>query len=183
MSDSKPIDIVQEFAELSSKEDFLAFFDFTLARPGRQPVSGLCKISKPKSGGGQPKYLSLTFIVDTPDDDAGNRIDDVLRTMADSELQRTLPQVTEVVLLPSISSDHDTYVRQTDVLLAPSIDPGRFFVAERLVPAICSATQFTITEIVWWDEMDPAGSPDQAEASLTSRLRKYVTAQWGAGKK
>ncbi len=187
MSESKPIDILQELTDLYAKEDLLGFFEFTLARPGNDPLSGLCKISKPKSGGGQPAYLSLTFVVDTPDDDARVRIADAIGKMAEGGLRRALPQVAEVIPLPSLSSAADSYVQQIDVLLAAHIEPARLFVAERLAPAIRNATQFKIAEIVWWDETaEPraaAPSSPEAETTLTSRVRKYLMTHWGGTKK
>jgi hypothetical protein len=187
VSDVKPIDILQGFAEAFANEDLLGFFEFTLARPGRDPIPGLCKISKPKSGSGQPAYLSLTFVVDTADEDARNRVEDALDRMADRELRDGLPQVTEVVPMPSMSTGTDSYVRQTDILFAPGVDPGQVFVTERLLPAIRSATQCTISEMVWWEEMAQpraAAAPPQPEpASLASKVRKYLTAHWDEAKK
>ncbi len=187
MSEYKPIDILQELTDLYAKEDLLGFFEFTLARPGNDPLSGLCKISKPKSGTGQPTYLSLTFVVDTPDDDARVRIADAIGKMAEGGFRRALPQVAEIVPLPSLSSGADSYVRQIDVLLAANIEPARSFVTERLAPAIRNVTQFTIGEMVWWDETaEPratAPGSTEAETTLTSRVRKYLMTRWGGTKK
>ena len=64
---NKPVDIMQECAALFNQEDTLAWFDFQLACGGGKPVEGLCRIAHPKKSGSGKEYISLIFVVDTPD--------------------------------------------------------------------------------------------------------------------
>ncbi|HVN84038.1 MAG TPA: hypothetical protein VMW17_04245 [Candidatus Binatia bacterium] len=174
--ESEPIDILKELTDLSAQEDLLAFFEFTHTAAGAPPLSGLCKVSRPQHPG-RSHYLSLTFVVDTPNRDARQWIAAILNRLATDELRHALPQVTEVIPMPSVSSSADNYVQQTDLLLADGLDAGQFFVTERLVPAISRVAQLVPTELVWWGEAESKApvSPvaDESESSLAARLRKY----------
>ncbi len=61
------IDLRQELIDLYADEQMLAFFEFTLERPGNEALSGLCRIARPKPHSSTLRYLSLIFLVDTPD--------------------------------------------------------------------------------------------------------------------
>ncbi len=61
------IDLRQELIDLYASEQMLAFFEFTLAHPGNEALSGLCRIAQPKPHRSTLRYLSLIFLVDTPD--------------------------------------------------------------------------------------------------------------------
>ncbi len=182
MSD-KPIDIMQDFIAQYAKEEMLAFFDFTLPQAGRAPVAGLCKISQPKNGA-RLKYLSLTFMVDTPDEEARVRIERALNRMEEDGLRKSLPAVAEVIPMPSMNTGAENYIRQTDILLQDVIYPDRSFVADLLIPAIRKVTGVDVTDVVWWDgaSTPPAVAGAARDASLVSSVREYLKS-WGAGKK
>jgi len=170
---------MQEFVDLYGKEEMLAFFDFSVERPGKSPVSGLCRISRPKSSGGKMQYLSLTFVADTPDEETHSAISAVLDRIDADSLRRYVPEVSEVMALPSISGPSQNYVVQTDILLETA--PDRQFIALRLLPAIRRLMQVKPTEIVWWAEPEPSGTPSprppvtaEPESSLVGSIRSYL---------
>ena len=177
MSDHGPIDIMQEFVDLYGKEEMLAFFDFSIERPGKEAIAGLCRISRPKSSGAKMQYLSLTFVVDTPDEDAHDAVGTVLERIDADSLRRAVAEVSEVVSMPGIGTASQTYVAQADILLDTA--PDQQFIALRLLPAIRRLMQVKPTEVVWWAE--PAtpsprpAVPAQSEASLVGNIKSYLS--------
>jgi hypothetical protein len=176
------IDIMQELVELNQHEEMLAFFEFNLERPGSEPVAGLCKISKPKGGGDRLPYLSLTFMVDTPDDASTATVETALAQLERDAFKASLPSVVEVVTVPSMTSGSENSVRQLDIMLAEHVDPGQPFIMDRLLPALRSFAGLQAKQVVWWDTAtespaaphNEATSAEAAPASLLNNLRAYL---------
>jgi hypothetical protein len=180
MTDPKPIDIMQEFVDLYGKEEMLAFFDFTVERPGAAPVSGLCRISRPKSSGAKLQYLSLSFVADTPDEAAHAAIGAVLGRLDTDSLHRAVAEVSEVVCMPSFGGASQSYIAQADILL--DTVPDRQFIALRLLPAVRRLMQVKPTEVVWWAEPTVSGTPaapppppTESSGSLVGSIRSYLS--------
>ena len=181
------IDIMQEFVDLYKNEAMLAFFEFHLARAGHEPVRGLCRISKPKSHSAHMHYLSLTFMLDTPDQATRATADAALERLDGAAFHAALPAVADVVPVPDIADASENYIRQVDLMLADYVsDPGKVFIAERLLPALHTLTQITAGEVVWWDLDDdsapaaPSAAADPSQpTSIAQRLKSYL----GAAKK
>ncbi|MBF0550048.1 MAG: hypothetical protein HQK60_05890 [Deltaproteobacteria bacterium] len=177
MSKDEPIDIKRELVDLFDHEEMMAFFEFSLLRQGNEPITGLCKISRPKKGHSKLKYLSLTFMTDTPDDESRRSIDRALNTMDGPGLPSYLEEVTEVVGNPALRASRENYIRQIDVLLEAS-DTGQNFITKRLLPAIRNLTHLRTGEVTWWETVAPAvaaasrpSSPAEAPGhSLLERL-------------
>lgn len=187
MRDDQPIDIMQEFVDQYAREEMLAFFEFTVPRPAPPAIAGLCKISRAKSGGSRLKYLSLSFMVDTPDDDARRRVDEALGRMEEGGLHARLSQVVDVVPMPSLNAGAENHLRQADLLLDDTVVPDQFFIQERLIPMICAVTQVALGEIVWWGAQAPPATPprrslEAKDESLVGSLTKYLKS-WGGAKK
>ena len=183
MSDPKPIDIMQEFVDLYGKEEMLAFFDFSVERPGKGAVSGLCRISRPKSSGAKMQYLSLSFVADTPDDDAQAVIAAVLDRIDTDGLRRVVAEVSEVVTMPSMGGTPQSYVAQSDILLETI--PDRQFIAMRLLPAVRRLMQVKPTEVVWWAEPDVSDAPKphppvaaEAGTSIVGNIKNYISSHF-----
>ncbi len=180
MNEHKPIDIMQEFVDLYGKEEMLAFFDFSIERPGKEAIAGLCRISRPKRSGAKMQYLSLTFVADAPDEHARTTIAAVLERIDADSLRHAGAEVSEVVSLPSMGDPAQTYVAQADILLDTA--PDKPFIALRLLPAIQRLMQVKPTEVVWWAEPATAGKPGprpampaESAASLVSNIRSYLS--------
>ena len=117
---NEPIDLVQQFAAVAGHEDMLGFCELSLARPGASPVSGLCRFSKPKPGTAQIRYLSISLLMDTPDDAARMAVDAMCDRLA--EAVKTIPVVQDVVSVPAMTDAPESTVRQLDLMLE---EPGR----------------------------------------------------------
>lgn len=151
MTQHKRVDIFREFVDQYAREDMLAFFEFTLNLVDKGPVSGLCRISQPKAGSSNLQYLSLTFVVDTPDEATKLPIQHALARLAETRVRALLPQVTGVVPTPPMYTGPEHYIRQIDVLLGAAVIPDQRFIAERLVPALREIIQIDPGAISWWD--------------------------------
>jgi hypothetical protein len=178
----RPIDILQDFASLYAREEMMAFFDFGIDRGGAPPVSGLCRLSKPKNPRAGGQYLSLTFVVDTPDDAARGAAQAALDRIAPEPLRSMLPEVREVVAVPSIDTTPESYVVQLDLMM--HADPTRPFLSGQLVPAIARLSGLKVVELVWWDNppvapKGPAAAGPVTAGSLVARLRRYLKEQLG----
>jgi hypothetical protein len=180
MSDQRPIDIMREFVDLYGAEEMLAFFDFGIERPGKGAIAGLCRLSRPKSSGARMQYVSLTFVVDTPDEDARNAVGAVLERIDADGLRRAVAEVSDVVAMPGIGDASQTYVAQADILLDTA--PDKQFIALRLLPAIRRLMQVKPTEVVWWAEPVAPATPShhpavsaQSEASLVGSIKSYLS--------
>jgi hypothetical protein len=181
----QPIDLLQDFASLYAREEMLAFFDFGIDRGGAPAVSGLCRLSKPKAAAAGSQYLSLTFVVDTPDEKARSAAEAALDRIAPQPLQTMLPEVREVVAVPSIDSSPESYVVQIDLLMHG--ESSRPFIAGQLVPVIARLGGLKVIEFVWWEAAPAARTPaapakGPAESgSLVTRLSRYLKEQLGLG--
>jgi hypothetical protein len=172
----KPIDIMQQFVDLYGREELLAFFDLTIERPGKPPISGLCRVSKPKGSGAKLHYLSLSFVADTPDDETRAAVEQILARLDADTLSQAVSGITGVVPMPSMSGSASSYVTQTDILLES--EPDRQFIALRLLPAIRRLLQAKPTEVVWWSEdAEPAGRPAarvDTDTGLVDSIKDYL---------
>ncbi len=217
---SDRIDIMQEFVELYHQEEMLAFFEFSIERPGAAAVNGLCKISKPKAAdpttlsgmagrSDQPcpepgrrrersiertpaagpaaglRYLSLTFIADTPDNASTATVEAALDRLEDDAFKDALPSVEEVVPVPTMTQGAENSIRQFDLMLNARLDPGETFVNERLLPALRSFAGLHASAVVWWDAAaqspaEGAATPDAAPSildTLRAYLRRFVDSE------
>jgi len=183
MAGDGPIDIMQDFADLYAREEMLAFFDFTIGRGEAPPISGLCRISKPKGSATSSHYLSLTFVIDAPDEATRKAAQEALDQLEPDRVRKALPEIREVITVPTINSGSENYVVQADLLMQAA--PGRPFIVQQLVPTIERTTGLKMTDFVWW-QTTPSGSAKAAaapspepEGSMVSRLSKYLKQQLG----
>lgn len=173
----KPTDIVQEIVDLYSRERMLAFFEFTLEGADHLPVSGLCRISEPKRDASKMRYLSLSFVMDTPGDAERRAAGAALATLGGTALVSAIPKVTEVMRMPGMDVSPETYLAELDLILA--VEPGDDFVAEELVPAIERGSGIRSTDIVSWPA-EPASSPPvpaggtNPPTSLVETVRRWL---------
>ncbi len=179
MADEQRIDIMQEVVDLYGREDMLAFFDFSIERHGQGAISGLCRISKPKQGSSQMPYLSLVFVVDTPDESSRRMIPTLIAKLEGDALRGLVPEVIEVVPMPAMGATGDNYVKQIDVLLDAHVEPDERFIAGMLLPAVRDATGLRTGELVWWDPALTAGAGGHEVAaadtpSLLEGLRRRL---------
>lgn len=144
------VDLLREFVDLYSREEMLAFFEFRLEQAGGRDIEGLCRISQPKDGRSNLYYLSLGFVVDTPDDSARRLVDDALSRLDGDALRSAVPTVVEVLPVTSMPTGPESFVRQADILFDEQSTDDAAATLSKLVPALAKITGIQARELVWW---------------------------------
>lgn len=147
------IDLERQLLELFNKERMLAFFDFQVRIGESEPYSGLCKISQPKGGGSQSRYLSLLFLIDTPSDTAWQQVDGYVKAVNWNTFEGELPGVTTVLPIPHLHGGTGLYFKEVDLYLKSTVTVMRHFVMNRLYPAILRVMKVDGGEVVFWDDV------------------------------
>jgi hypothetical protein len=174
------IDVNQQLIDLFNKEKMLAFFDFQLNLGGDEPVSGLCKISRPKGTGEQAQYISLLFLIDTPNEAVGQQVDAFTRNIGWNSFRGALPGVQTVLPIPTRQQGAAIYFKEADIYLNHDVVVSKAYVASKLYPAIAHVTGLRVGELVFWDDLPekkqashclvPGGKTGQ---SIISRLKNF----------
>lgn len=170
------IDLRQELIDLYAGEQMLAFFEFTLERPGNEALSGLCRIAQPKPHRSTLRYLSLIFLVDTPDSATRLVVQKALARLEGSALKTAVPGMTDSTIISSLSSSTESYIAQADLLLESAVNQA--FITTQLIPAIARIAQLHLTHVEWWEESrslatPPADTPSQL-SSLLDTVRDWL---------
>lgn len=150
MKADESVDLMREFVDLYDREEMLAFFEFRLERVGGDEVDGLCRISQPKDGRSNLYYLSVGFVVDTPDEATRAFVDQALEKLDGDALRSAVPSVVEVLPVTAMPTGPESYVRQADILFddASAADPDALLA--ELVPALARVTGIRPREVVRW---------------------------------
>ena len=167
------IDLRQELIDLYAGEQMLAFFEFTLEHPGNEALSGLCRIARPKPHSSTLRYLSLIFLVDTPDSATRPVAQKALARLEGSALKTAVPGMTDNALISSLHSSIESYIAQTDLLLEREVNQA--FITTQLIPAITRIAQLHLTHVEWWEEsrslaVPPANAPSPPSPPSSSLL-------------
>lgn len=174
------IDLDRQLLELFKKERMLAFFDFRVHPGGAEPLSGLCKISQPKGGSRQSQYLSLLFLIDTPNATDWQQVDDYTGHLNWDALMRELPGVVTVLPLPNLHRGTGIYFKEVDVYLNITETIVKHYVLNKLYPAILRVMKLTGGEVVFWDDVPESKQELQGLAlekegspSVVARLKDF----------
>ena len=162
------IDLRQELIDLYAGEQMLAFFEFTLERPGNDDLSGLCRIAQPKPHRSTLRYLSLIFLVDTHGSATRIVVQKALARLEGSALKAAVPGMTDGAIISSLSSSTENYVAQTDLLLESTVNKA--FITTQLIPAIARIAQLHLTHVEWWEESRSLAAPPADPPSPPSLL-------------
>ncbi len=174
MAADRIIDLDRELADLFTKEEMLAFFDFRLVLNGDEALSGLCKISEPKRPGDKSTYFSLFFVTDIPDQKMWTEIDALMSKIPWDRFQRYLPHVESVMSLPIHKPIHGVYLRETYVYVNGPLPPLGVYLTNQLYPAIIRVTGFQAGELVIWSEIADMMAPLKAAADAAASKDKPV---------
>lgn len=177
------IDLRQELIDLYAGEQMLAFFEFTLERPGNEALSGLCRIAQPKPHRSTLRYLSLIFLVDTHDSATRLVVQKALARLEGSALKTAVPGMTDSAIISSLNSSTENYIVQTDLLLESTMNKA--FITTQLIPAIARLAQLHLTHVEWWEEsrslaVPPADAPSPP-SSLLATVRDGFRRSFSSG--
>ncbi len=183
MKRNKPgIDLHQEFIELFRKEEMLAFFDFQSKTDKDAPFSGLCKVSKPAPGKSDSMYLSLLFIIETPEEQLWRDVAAWFDAIDWEGLSSRLPEFESVLSIPySLESFTGNFFQEVDVYLKKGTVLSRSYVLGTLYPAVRTVAGIEAGEPVFWEDLPnrDRGATTQNTGSarnggsLISRLQEF----------
>lgn len=158
------------------EEVFLAFFDFKKELTGGNSLSGLVKVARPGDNQGGARYLSLTFIVDTPKSSFTAAARQLLERLNETAFRRHVPDLKGVTSVPGVAGAHgsDHYIHNMDLVFGPE---GIGNVKERVNQVVVSVRQGADvqTEVPqWWaEENAPAPTADE-RANWGGRLKALL---------
>jgi len=176
------IDLHQEFIELFRKEEMLAFFDFRSETGKGAPFSGLCKVSKPIAGKSDSMYLSLLFIIETPEEQLWRDVAGWFDAIVWDGLNQRLPEFESVLSIPyALESFTGNYFQEVDIYLKSGTVLSRSYVLGTLYPAVRAVAGIEADEPVFWEDLPNRGCGTTAQTcdsargggSLISRLQEF----------
>jgi hypothetical protein len=172
------IDLTKQLSELFNKEQMLAFFDFQVTPGGNEPVSGLCKISRPKGTGEQTQYVSMLFLIDTPDDALWEHVNTFVNHIGWNAFRRELPGAETVLSIPHLIHKTGIYFKETAIYLSNDIKVSKYYVSSKLYPAILRVMGLKAGELIFWEDLPESkqeikglGSEKGSSQSLVARLK------------
>jgi hypothetical protein len=182
MKKTTGIDLYREFIDVFHKEEMLAFFDFRAEAGAAGPLSGLCKISRPKPGKADSRYLSLLFIVETPDEKAWKEAETRFGEIDWEGLRDRFPEFESALSIPfTLREFTGNYFQEIDIYLKDTTVISRSFIVGTLCPSVFSVAGITAGDPVFREDL-PDAEQDLTESllvdkesgdSLVSRLRNF----------
>ncbi len=170
-------DITRECAALLKQEHTLAYFDFQL-QAGRTPLEGLCRIGHPRRDPSGKDFISLVFVVDTPEEASRTPAMAALRPLGGGMLESALPELFSAIPVPPAPCSPQIYIRQFDLILKDRFRASQEFIARRLYPALTAGLNLTVGELGWWDQEKKQQAPepvaDEKPKPLIARLREKL---------
>lgn len=166
---------VSDVHDFFAHEEFLAFFDFHLPKPGGRLLEGLCKVARPQAGHRERvDYLCLTFIVDTPSRKEEEQIEALLAKLNEAAFKPRLPQLQTLTSVPTSDRRAENYIHQLDLIFRP----GGLVDVREVIPVI----MFTLRETTglktespqWWDDDAVKPQPTAAEKANWGKRFKAI---------
>ena len=183
MTNTNGIDLYREFIDVFRKEEMLAFFDFQTESGGNEPLTGLCKISRPKAGKSDSRYLSLLFIVETPDEKSWKEAETRFGEIEWDGLRDRFPEFESALSIPfTLKEFSGNYFQEIDIYLKDAAVVSRSFILGTFCPSVFSVAGLTAGEPVFREDL-PDAEKDLKEAiiankesggSLVLRLRDFL---------
>jgi hypothetical protein len=171
---NKPVDIIQECAALFTQEDTLAWFDFHYDRGEGPAAEGLCRIAHPKKSACGRDYVSLVFVMDTPDASGREQAVAGLKRLGSGMLETMLPEIFSVVSVPPASCSRQIYIKQFDLMLKEMFTASREFIGRRLHPALADALSLSAGELAWWEDMRKEKPSASAQREVAKKRPKSL---------
>ena len=174
------IDLNQQLIDLFNKEEMLAFFDFQLSFSGNEQVTGLCKISRPKDTDQDTQYISLLFLIDTPNRALWEHVHAYAENIGWSKFETDLPEIETVLSIPHLHHGIGIYFKETAIYLKSGAAASKYYVTNKLYPAILKIMGLRAGELVFWEDLPETKhnlkgvlAEKESSQSLLSRLKDF----------
>jgi len=169
------MDLERQFLDLFDREQMLAYFDVGV-RYADGLASGLCKVSRPRETDPHRLYLSLLYVIDTPDDAAWATLRNLTGRMPWAQLPESLSGTQSVLFIPYPRTDAPVLMFETDVYLAIRREGLRSYLTTKLQPAVRRLLG-EAGKVVFWEDA-PAVSrtetPAEPQKTLVGRIRNKL---------
>ena len=179
---TKTFNLTDEYSSLFTKEEMLAFCQIEIDNPAQPPITGLCKISKPRPGSSSLNYLAVLFLFDTPTREVWQRVNQLMQPMEGRALKACLKDLDYTVASPTINAGPQVFIKQLDCVFKGGFIPGQDYVLNELHPALSSVLGLPLGELVWWEAAIPAKPEEkpasQEKPSLFEELKHLVIGPW-----
>ena len=153
MAEDNVIDLRQQIVDLFNKEEMLAFFDFTLRVGASETATGLCKISRPKSGKSQAQYYSMLFMIDTSTEEIRMDVGRHMGSVNWEGLANEIPGIESVMSMRGVDLGPTVYFQETDVYVKKGTDITPRTIVGDVYPAVVKAAGLRAGELVLWEDL------------------------------
>jgi hypothetical protein len=182
---TQEFDPKKSYLLVKANEKMIAYASFALNfDEDRQRKEGVMKISSSKRpyGGG---YFTLTFIVDTSDDESlkaklAQRFNVLTEDFLRSYLGQDMEKIVKVSL-DSLEQIPEWYIEEVSIHFRKTEDRVNVLIEDRLVPALASGLSFSFDPVEWWPADKPVQGPEetsmQEHTSLKTIFRKWFKGQ------
>lgn len=182
MNETNSIDIRQNLVDLFALEEMLAYFEFQDVGDGEDHLSGICKISRSKKGKTRQGYLSLLFIIDTPEDKTISAFRNAMGALTEENFKLHLPELDTVVSMPPMAVAHDFHLKHVDIIIDEPLLDDRAFLSGKLYPALRNILNLETSELVWWNDVNESVKgghetgirTNKTPASVFERIKKLL---------
>jgi hypothetical protein len=175
MGDGDRIDVTKQLQDVLKREEMLAFFDFRFDSETGKTISGLCKISRPRAGKARSKYVSLSFIMDTPNGEARGEARSKIERVRWENLKGQLVGLEDLLVLPSTDlGSGDFVVSELDLYVDGGVELERKYVFDELHPAIVKTVGITSGTPVYFLDALPDAEPLPGESAVQTRGNSLV---------
>ena len=151
---TKPFDEKKSYLSIKAHEGIIAFVSFLIkGLKDRGPKEGILKIASSKKpyGGG---YLTLTFMVDTPDNPSmRDQLDRHFEGLTESVLYEHMGGNLEginKVSLDTVAQIEDWYIEEINVHFRSFKGGEKTEVEQSLLPALEKVLPCTFQPVEWW---------------------------------
>lgn len=182
MKNTKGIDLYKEFIDVFSKEEMLAFFDIRVETGAGEPLSGLCKISRPKPGKAQSLYFSFLFMIETPDEKTWKEAQERFGKIDWDRLRDRFPEFRSQLSIPfTLREFTGNYFQEIDIYLDENAEITRSFIVGTLCRSVFHVAGITAGEPVFREDLPdsrddmtkPLRIAEESGGSLVSILRDF----------
>jgi hypothetical protein len=181
---TQEFDPKQSYLSVKAHEKMIAYVSFRIQKgKDNRDQDGVIKISsfqRPYGGG----YVTLTFIVDTKDDeDLKDNLSRRFNSLTEESLKPFLGEDMEKIVkvsLDSLEKIPTWYIEEVSVHFKKIDDRENVMIEDRLIPALASTLSFAFDPVEWWPADKPVMEPE--EASLMGQLSlKAIFRKWFKG--
>ena len=176
---TEPFDPKKSYLSVKANEGIIAFVGFKIHTEEEAPEKeGVLKIASDYKayGGGS---LTLTFIVDTEDDDTlKSQLDRMFKAITESSLKKNIGSNMErlhKVSLDTLAHLESWYVQELSAHFRVLKDEEKPVVEQSLLPALEKVLPFSFRPVEWWPTLNTGATPgrEPSAAEKASFLKGF----------